>query len=93
MEVVETPNARTMEEVAAFFHKSVNEFVKTLIYTVDGKTIDVYKRQQSQNPGQSVCSPDREAQSGWTDHEVHDELHSRYLRRVRSMEVAIRYVC
>ena len=39
MEVVETPNARTMEEVAAFFHKSVNEFVKTLIYTVDGKTM------------------------------------------------------
>ena len=39
MEVVETPNARTMEEVAAFFNKSVNEFVKTLIYTVDGKTM------------------------------------------------------
>lgn len=39
MEVVETPDARTMEEVAAFFHKSVNEFVKTLIYTVDGKTM------------------------------------------------------
>lgn len=39
MEVVETPDARTMEEVAAFFDKSVNEFVKTLIYTVDGKTM------------------------------------------------------
>lgn len=39
MECVETPNAKTMEEVATFFGKSVNEFVKTLIYKVDGKTM------------------------------------------------------
>ncbi len=38
MEVVETPNAKTIEEVAAFFHKDANDFVKTLIYRVDGKT-------------------------------------------------------
>lgn len=37
-EVIETPNAKTIEEVAAFFNKSVNDFVKTLIYSVDGKT-------------------------------------------------------
>lgn len=39
MEIVETPNAKTIEEVAAFFHKSVDDFVKTLIYSVDGKTV------------------------------------------------------
>ena len=38
MQEVETPNAKTIEEVAAFFNKSVNDFVKTLIYRVDGKT-------------------------------------------------------
>lgn len=38
METIETPNAKTIEEVAAFFNKSVNDFVKTLIYKVDGKT-------------------------------------------------------
>lgn len=38
MKVVETPNAKTIEEVAAFFNKSSNDFVKTLIYSVDGKT-------------------------------------------------------
>ncbi len=35
-EVVATPNAKTIEEVAAFFNKDVNSFVKTLIYNVDG---------------------------------------------------------
>lgn len=39
MEIVETPDAKTIEDVAAFFHKSVNDFVKTLIYSVDGKTM------------------------------------------------------
>lgn len=39
METVETPDAKTIEEVAAFFHKSVDDFVKTLLYTVDGKTV------------------------------------------------------
>lgn len=38
METVETPNAKTIEEVAAFFNKSADDFVKTLIYSVDGKT-------------------------------------------------------
>ena len=37
MEMVETPNAKTIEEVAAFFHKTAADFVKTLIYNVDGK--------------------------------------------------------
>lgn len=39
MEIVETPDAKTIADVAAFFGKSVNEFVKTLIYSVDGKTM------------------------------------------------------
>lgn len=38
MKVVETPNVKTIEEVAAFFNKSSDDFVKTLIYSVDGKT-------------------------------------------------------
>lgn len=38
MEIVETPNAKTMEDVAAFFQTSVDNFVKTLIYQVDGVT-------------------------------------------------------
>ena len=37
LELVETPNAKTIEEVAAFFHKPIEVFVKTLIYTVDGE--------------------------------------------------------
>ena len=40
MEIVETPDAKTIEDVAAFFHKAVNDFVKTLIYSVDGKTME-----------------------------------------------------
>lgn len=39
MEIVETPNAKTIEEVAAFFQKSSDDFVKTLIYKVDGNTM------------------------------------------------------
>lgn len=39
MEIVVTPDAKTIEDVAAFFQKSVNDFVKTLIYSVDGKTM------------------------------------------------------
>lgn len=38
METLHTPNAKTIEEVATFFDKSVNDFVKTLIYSVDGTT-------------------------------------------------------
>ena len=37
IEIVDTPNAKTIEEVASFFNKSSDEFVKTLIYTVEGK--------------------------------------------------------
>ena len=37
MEIVETPNAKTIEEVAKFFDKSCDDFVKTLIYNVDGQ--------------------------------------------------------
>ena len=37
-ELVETPNAKTIEEVAEFFHRDVKDFVKTLVYRVDGKT-------------------------------------------------------
>lgn len=36
-ELVKTPNAKTIEEVAAFFEKDVNAFVKTLIYKADDK--------------------------------------------------------
>lgn len=37
-ELVETPDAKTIEEVAEFFHRDVKDFVKTLVYRVDGKT-------------------------------------------------------
>ncbi|MDL2276858.1 proline--tRNA ligase, partial [Breznakia sp. OttesenSCG-928-G09] len=37
IEIVETPNAKTIEEVAAFFGKPSEAFVKTLIYKVDGE--------------------------------------------------------
>ena len=39
MEVVDTPNAKTIEEVAAFFGKKESDVVKTLLYNVDGKVI------------------------------------------------------
>ena len=39
MEIVDTPNAKTIEEVAAFFGKKESDFVKTLLYNVDGKVI------------------------------------------------------
>ncbi|MBB5183671.1 proline--tRNA ligase [Catenisphaera adipataccumulans] len=39
MRVVETPNAKTIEEVAAFFGKSPKDFVKTLLYNVDGRIV------------------------------------------------------
>ncbi|MBQ2478273.1 MAG: proline--tRNA ligase, partial [Erysipelotrichales bacterium] len=39
MEKVATPNAKTIEEVAAFFGKKPTDFVKTLIYKVDGKPV------------------------------------------------------
>ena len=39
MEMVETPNAKTIDEVAAFFGKTAADFVKTLIYNVDGNIV------------------------------------------------------
>ena len=39
MEVVKTPNAKTIDEVASYFNKSASDFVKTLIYNVDGKIV------------------------------------------------------
>ena len=39
MEVVDTPDAKTIDEVAAFFGKTASDFVKTLIYNVDGKIL------------------------------------------------------
>lgn len=39
MELVETPNAKTIEEVAAFFGKKPEDFVKTLLYNVDGQIV------------------------------------------------------
>lgn len=38
-EKVETPNAKTIEEVANFFDKESSEFVKTLIYKVDQEIV------------------------------------------------------
>lgn len=39
LECVETPHARTIEEVTEFLQKDANQFVKTLIYNVDGKPV------------------------------------------------------
>ena len=38
-ESVPTPNARTIEEVAAFFGREPSAFVKTLVYVADGKPV------------------------------------------------------
>ena len=43
-EVVDTPNAKTIEEVAAFFGTDVTKFVKTLIYLVDNQPVAVLVR-------------------------------------------------
>ncbi len=37
--MVETPDAKTIEEVASFFDRDVTDFVKTLVYRVDGRTV------------------------------------------------------
>lgn len=39
LEMVETPNAKSIEEVAAFFQKQPQDFVKTLLYNVDGEIV------------------------------------------------------
>lgn len=43
-EMVMTPHAKTIEEVAAFFNKKAQDFVKTLIYQADGNPIAVCVR-------------------------------------------------
>lgn len=43
-EMVETPESRTIEEVASFFNKDAKKFVKTLIYSVDGNPVAVMVR-------------------------------------------------
>ncbi len=40
----ETPNSRTIEEVAEHFHLPAKKFVKTLIYSVDGNPVAVMVR-------------------------------------------------
>lgn len=37
--IKETPNAKTIDEVAAFFGKQPSDFVKTLLYNADGKIV------------------------------------------------------
>ncbi len=44
MELVETPNSRTIEEVVDFLHQPVKKFVKTLIYSIDDKPVAVMVR-------------------------------------------------
>ncbi len=44
MHKVKTPNARTIDEVAAFFGKDAKSFVKTMIYNCDGKLYAVLVR-------------------------------------------------
>lgn len=39
LQMVKTPDAKTIEEVAAFFSRQPRDFVKTLLYRVDGKEI------------------------------------------------------
>lgn len=41
---VETPNARTIEELVAFFNTTSKKFAKTLIFKADGKIIAVMVR-------------------------------------------------
>ncbi len=42
--MVETPHSRTIEEVTDFLHKDAKSFVKTLIYSIDGKPVAVMVR-------------------------------------------------
>jgi prolyl-tRNA synthetase len=44
LELVETPQSRTIEEVTAFLKEDVKKFVKTLIYSVDGTPTAVMVR-------------------------------------------------
>ena len=44
LELVDTPNARTIEQVTSFLKKSPKKLVKTLIYKADGETVAVLVR-------------------------------------------------
>lgn len=44
LEEVYTPNAKTIKEVCDFLNKKEDDFVKTLIYNVDGKAIAIMLR-------------------------------------------------
>lgn len=39
IEIIATPNAKTIDEVSTFFGRTADEFVKTLIYKVDGSFV------------------------------------------------------
>lgn len=39
LECIETPHSRTIEEVTAYLNKEATQFVKTLIYNIDGKAV------------------------------------------------------
>ena len=41
---VETPNAKTIEEIAAFFGKDAKKFAKTILFNADGKIVAVMVR-------------------------------------------------
>ena len=43
-ELVETPHSRTIEEVTDFLNETADKFVKTLIYSIDGKPYAVMVR-------------------------------------------------
>ena len=44
LEEVSTPNARTIDEVAAFLHEKAEKFIKMLVYKADGKAVVVLMR-------------------------------------------------
>ncbi len=44
MQLIETPHSKTIEEVTSFLHKDAKKFVKTLIYSIDGKAVAVMVR-------------------------------------------------
>ncbi len=44
MEKIHTPNVKTIEELMAFMNSEPSEFVKTIIYNIDGKIVAVMVR-------------------------------------------------
>ena len=43
-EIIDTPNAKTIEEVSEFLNQDIKKFVKTLVYKVDGKLVALLLR-------------------------------------------------